>query len=99
MGVIYKKLLIGVLFFRVTREYYKELSIYVMLFAVSGTLMGMGVLLFFLLAMKLHVGLSLQKCLYAVCVVMSGVSTFAGFITSGQASEDIVKELIVLYKY
>ncbi|KAJ3642021.1 hypothetical protein Zmor_028485 [Zophobas morio] len=79
--------------FEMTREYYKELSIYVMLFAVSGTLMGMGVLLFFLLAMKLHVGLSLQKCLYAVCVVMSGVSTFAGFITSGQASEDIIEEV------
>ena len=65
-----------------------------MLFSVSGCLLAMSCLLFFLLSLKLNFVFEINDYFYMTTMVMGGFSTFFAVIISGQRSEDIVKELI-----
>ncbi|KAJ3641859.1 hypothetical protein Zmor_028330 [Zophobas morio] len=75
----------------------KQMSIYVMLFAVCGCLLGMGALLFFLVALKLHFEFGINEYLHNGTVVLAGLSTFAAVIISGQKSEDIMEEVRIMW--
>ncbi|KAJ3664548.1 hypothetical protein Zmor_000106 [Zophobas morio] len=73
----------------------KKMSIYVMLFAVCGCLLGMSILLYFLMSLKLNFEFELYEYFHASVMVTAGLSTFSAVIFSGQRSEDVVKRLVV----